>query len=103
MEKKVAFRCVLLPSNTAMPRNVINRSISFDPQVFEKMEARRGALLMDRSEYVKRCVLRDMMNGGDMMLSEMPAAFTDGAVAHQSRSHPHETPAKAGKSKRKAK
>jgi hypothetical protein len=58
-----------------MPRNVINRSISFDPQLFEKMEQRRGRLLMQRSEYVTRCVLKEMMGGGDMSVSEVPESL----------------------------
>jgi hypothetical protein len=53
-------------------RTVINRSISFDPQLFAKMEERRGRLLMQRSEYITRCVLRDMMAGGDMTIGEVP-------------------------------
>lgn len=69
-----------------MPRNVINRSISFDPELFERMEGRRAKLLMDRSEYVKRCVLRDMQSGGDMVLQEVSPAFAQGAISTQSRS-----------------
>lgn len=62
-----------------MARNVINRSISFDPQLFEQMEERRVRLLMDRSEYVKRCIMRDMMAGGEMSIAEAPDKFTKGA------------------------
>lgn len=58
-----------------MARNVINRSISFDPQLFEKMEQRRGRLLMQRSEYVTRCVIKDMMGGGDMNIAEVPSTL----------------------------
>lgn len=52
-----------------MPRNVINKSISFDPELFPKMEDRREQLDMDRSEYVKRCIQRDLLAGGDMGIS----------------------------------
>jgi hypothetical protein len=55
-----------------MPRSVVNRSISFDPELFEKMEARRSRLIMQRSEYVTRCVLRDLIEGGIMQVSEVP-------------------------------
>lgn len=55
-----------------MPRNVINRSISFDPELFEKMEQRRGRLMMQRSEYVTRCILNDLIAGGDMTITEVP-------------------------------
>lgn len=50
-----------------MARNVVARSISFDPQVFAKMESRRGRLLMQRSEYITRCILADMRSGGKTM------------------------------------
>ena len=68
-----------------MPRNVINRSISFDPQIFGQMETRRGKLLMDRSEYVKRCIMKDMMAGGDMTLTEVPVEFVSALVTQTSR------------------
>ena len=53
-----------------MSRNVIARSISFDPQVFAKMEERRGKLLMQRSEYITRCILSDLRTGGNMAIHE---------------------------------
>ena len=53
-----------------MSRNVIARSISFDPQVFAKMEERRGKLLMQRSEYITRCILSDLRAGGNMAIHE---------------------------------
>lgn len=43
------------------------------------MEERRVRLLMDRSEYVKRCIMRDMMAGGEMSIAEAPDKFTKGA------------------------
>lgn len=56
-------------------RTVINRSISFDPQLFQKMEDRRRRLMMQRSEYITRCVLKDMLPGGDMKIEEIPESF----------------------------
>jgi hypothetical protein len=53
-----------------MARNVVARSISFDPQVFKKMEDRRGKLLMQRSEYITRCILSDLRSGGNMAIHE---------------------------------
>jgi hypothetical protein len=53
-----------------MSRNVIARSISFDPQIFTKMEERRARLLMQRSEYISRCILADMRSGGNMAIHE---------------------------------
>jgi len=50
-----------------MARNVIARSISFDPQVFKKMEDRRAKLLMQRSEYITRCILSDLRTAGNTM------------------------------------
>jgi hypothetical protein len=53
-----------------MARNVIARSISFDPQVFSKMEERRARLMMQRSEYITRCILSDIRSGGNMEIHE---------------------------------
>jgi hypothetical protein len=53
-----------------MSRNVIARSISFDPQVFAKMEERRARLMMQRSEYITRCILSDIRSGGNMQIHE---------------------------------
>jgi hypothetical protein len=50
-----------------MARNVIARSISFDPQVYSKMEERRARLLMQRSEYITRCILSDLRTAGNTM------------------------------------
>lgn len=41
--------------------------------------------MMDRSEYVKRCVLKDMMAGGDMSLSEVPPSLVAEATTTNSR------------------
>ena len=53
-----------------MARNVVARSISFDPLVFKKMEGRRARLMMQRSEYITRCILADMRSGGNMQIHE---------------------------------
>lgn len=68
-----------------MERNVISRSISFDPEVFAKMEDRRRRLLMGRSEYVKRCILRDMVAGGSMNIDELPKDIASKVVSVDSR------------------
>ena len=79
-----------------MARNVINRSISFDPEIFAKMEDRRSRLMMDRSEYVKRCIMKDMMAGGSMSLDEAPQSLVNAMVSLTSRLRPggKKTPAK---------
>jgi hypothetical protein len=56
-------------------------------------DIRRGALLMDRSEYIKRCVLKDMLSGGSMEIAAMDPSFTAGS-AHDSRSAPRKKPKK---------
>lgn len=56
-------------------RTVINRSVSFDPQLFQQMESRRSRLMMQRSEYITRCILKDMIAGGDMTVEEVPASL----------------------------
>jgi len=43
---------------------------------------------MDRSEYVKRCIMKDMHSGGDMTLPEVSEAFAKKAVSTQSRAAP---------------
>jgi hypothetical protein len=53
-------------------RTVINRSISWAPDVYEMMESRRGRLRMNRSEYINRLILADMSKNGDIVLSELP-------------------------------
>ena len=54
-------------------RVTLPRSISFNPQVFELMEARRKALCMDRTEYVHRLILKDLNSGLKFMeMPEMP-------------------------------
>lgn len=58
-----------------MSRIAINRSVSFDPQIFERMEERRRKLLMDRSEYIKSCIMKDMLPGGQMNIQEVPDEF----------------------------
>lgn len=64
-----------------MPRMTINRSISFDPEIFEKMESRRAKLLMQRSEYITRLVIKDMLGEKAMHLSEVPTGFLHGQNA----------------------
>lgn len=66
-------------------RNVINRSISFDPQLFEKMEDRRRRLMMQRSEYITRCILKDMLPGGDMKVEEIPDGFISNPAVSRKR------------------
>lgn len=51
-----------------MPRNVVTRSISFEPDIFEFIEERRSALRMQRSEYLNRLVLADAKQRGDMVI-----------------------------------
>lgn len=67
-------------------RNVVNRSISFDPQLFSKMEERRGRLMMQRSEYITRCILKDMLPGGDMKIEEVPEGFIPSPTVTKPRS-----------------
>ncbi len=52
-------------------RNTENRSISFDPELFQSMEERRQALMMDRSSYIKYCVLRDLQAKGGLVIDEV--------------------------------
>jgi hypothetical protein len=61
------------------------------------MESRRGSLLMDRSEYVKRCILKDMLSGGSMEIAEMDPKFTASAPSVNSRSSPRKNPTKSKK------
>lgn len=68
-----------------MPRNSVNRSISFDPEIFSKMESRRARLMMDRSEYVKRCIVKDMLAGGTMTLEEAPPDLVNAMTTLSSR------------------
>lgn len=66
-----------------MPRTAKNRSISFDPVVFEELEQRIAALKMSRSDFVNR-VLRDLLksespfiiplDSGERAQSKTPAA-----------------------------
>lgn len=58
-----------------MPRKSINRSISFDPELFSAMEERRSKLMMERSDYVKRCILRDMLANRPMEIGEVPSSL----------------------------
>lgn len=54
----------------------INRSVSFDPVLFQQMEDRRAKLMMmTRSEYIVRCILKDVTAGGEMKVTEVPATF----------------------------
>lgn len=68
-----------------MPRLVKNRSISFDPVLFDRMEERRARLMMDRSEYVKRCIMKDMLTGGSMTYEEVPQDLADEVKAMQKK------------------
>lgn len=71
-----------------MPRTTINRSVSFDPEIFERMESRRESLYMDRSEYIVKCVLKDLAQQGlGMLLAEKPASMHK-VSPHASRTGP---------------
>lgn len=69
----------MLQSNTesyplpVMARNVINRSISWQPDVYELMEERRSKLRFSRSEYINRLILADIAKSGAMQVAELPA------------------------------
>lgn len=63
-----------------MARESINRSISLDPELFDKMEARRAALMLSRSAYVQRCIANDVIEGGSMMVKEMPKSIVANPV-----------------------
>lgn len=71
-----------------MARNVINRSISFDPEVFAKLELRREELLMDRSGYVVSLILKDLREGGTLERVAMPHGFVKKPVVMTDRSRP---------------
>lgn len=59
-----------------MARNVINRSISFDPELFEKMETYRNKYMLQRSEFIVRCILKEMLSGKhSMTLDEVPPSM----------------------------
>ena len=55
-----------------MARTALSRSISFDPSLFDAMEKRRASLMMERSEYIMRCIMRDIAAKGDMVIREIP-------------------------------
>lgn len=80
-----------------MSRNAINRSISFDPQLFEQMESRRSRLMMQRSEYITRCILKDMIAGGDMSVEEVPSSLVQDPLV--ARARPSASTKKKSKSK----
>jgi hypothetical protein len=77
-----------------MARNVINRSISFDPEIFNKMEDRRARLLMERSEYVVRLITKDLREGGSITVDEVPESFVKNPIQSIDRSR---KPKKRGK------
>lgn len=58
-----------------MPRVSINRSISFDPELFSAMEERRERLMMSRSEYLKRLIVSDMTGKAPVTLEEVPKSL----------------------------
>lgn len=60
-------------SAPGMARNVINRSISWQPDVYEAMEDRRTKLRFTRSEYINRLILADIAKSGAALeIKEMP-------------------------------
>lgn len=66
-----------------MARNVVTRSISFEPDLFQFMEERRLALRMQRSEYLNRLVVADAKLRGDMVIPTN--VDTTPEVAHRVR------------------
>lgn len=65
-----------------MARNLENRSISFDPQVFEAMETKRTGMLMSRSEFVQRCVMKYLAEGSKLDLEGIANALPRAAVPY---------------------
>jgi hypothetical protein len=49
-------------------RKVINRSISFEPWLLEAIDRRRTELMMQRSDYIRRCVLKDLEHAGEFII-----------------------------------
>ncbi len=47
-----------------MPRKCVNRSISFEPWLLEAIDNRRLELRMQRSDYIRRCILKDLEQSG---------------------------------------
>jgi len=69
-----------------MPRLTINRSVSFDPTIFQIMEDRRSKLLMQRSEYLTKLILQDMkLRGKAMMVEEVDPEIFKGAPSARDR------------------
>ena len=56
-----------------MPRKCVNRSISFEPWLLEAIDNRRLELRMQRSDYIRRCILKDLEQGGSSFVIQ-PAA-----------------------------
>lgn len=54
-----------------MARTTVNRSVSFDPELFEQMEERRKALKLTRSDYIKKCMMGDLAKA-DAPMTLMP-------------------------------
>lgn len=53
-----------------MARTAKSQSISFDPELYERMEDRRNKLRMTRSEYIAQLILQDMHRGGPFQVVE---------------------------------
>lgn len=68
----MALVTLTMPAKPIDRVNTVNRSVSFNLELFERMEKRRSNLMMERSEYIKNCVLKDMIAGGVMSVQEVP-------------------------------
>jgi hypothetical protein len=69
-----------------MPRTVINKAISFDPDIFDAMEKKRKKFLMNRSEFIKRCVLSYLTGKTEKMeIRDVVEAIPEGKPALKSK------------------
>ena len=69
-----------------MARTAITRSISFDPELYLQMEDAREGVAMERSEFVKRCVIN-----GIALAKKNPGALMSVPEGMQLTSHSSRT------------
>lgn len=77
-----------MANKTQKHRNTVNRSISFDPDLFALMEDRREALRMQRSEYLTRLIMEDMCKhkgclAASMEITAIPADILPRGTARE--------------------
>lgn len=62
-----------------MAKKTVSRSVSFEKDVFKAMDSRCKRLVMSRSEYIKRLIIRDMIGEKDLVITEVPEHLAEGA------------------------